>query len=78
LKSIYDSKLESNNQFDTQESKSDSIKIDVPEESSEFDISSKLKSLYRIIAKSTHPDKVNDENLKELYLEATLTMKAIT
>jgi hypothetical protein len=31
----------------------------------------KLKSLYRIIAKSTHPDKVNDENLKEVYIEAT-------
>lgn len=31
----------------------------------------KLKSLYRVIAKTTHPDKVNDHNLKELYLEAT-------
>lgn len=31
----------------------------------------KLKSLYRTIAKTTHPDKVNDNNLKELYLEAT-------
>jgi hypothetical protein len=31
----------------------------------------KLKSLYRSIAKSTHPDKIKDESLKELYLEAT-------
>ena len=31
----------------------------------------KLKSLYRTIAKTTHPDKVNDNSLKELYLEAT-------
>lgn len=31
----------------------------------------KIKTLYRIIAKSTHPDKVNDESLKELYIEAT-------
>ena len=31
----------------------------------------KIKSLYRVIAKTTHPDKVNDDNLKELYLEAT-------
>ena len=31
----------------------------------------KLKTLYRSIAKSTHPDKIKDESLKELYLEAT-------
>jgi hypothetical protein len=31
----------------------------------------KLKNLYRNIAKSTHPDKVNQENLTELYLMAT-------
>ena len=31
----------------------------------------KLKSLYRNIVKSTHPDKVNDFYLKELYMEAT-------
>ena len=31
----------------------------------------KLKLLYRSIAKSTHPDKLRDESLKELYLEAT-------
>ena len=31
----------------------------------------KLRSLYRSIAKSTHPDKIKDESLKELYLEAT-------
>jgi len=31
----------------------------------------KVKSLYRIIAKSTHPDVKNDHNLKEIYIEAT-------
>ena len=31
----------------------------------------KLKTLYRNIVKSTHPDKVNDFYLKELYMEAT-------
>lgn len=30
----------------------------------------KLKSLYRQIAKTTHPDKANQDNLKELYLDA--------
>lgn len=30
----------------------------------------KLKSLYRQIAKTTHPDKSNQESLKELYLDA--------
>ena len=32
---------------------------------------SKLKSLYRTIAKTTHPDVSHDESLKEIYLEAT-------
>lgn len=31
----------------------------------------KLKTLYRAIVKSTHPDRIKDENLKELYIEAT-------
>jgi hypothetical protein len=31
----------------------------------------KLKTLYRAIVKSTHPDRTKDENLKELYIEAT-------
>lgn len=31
----------------------------------------KVKSLYRTIAKATHPDKKNDESLTEIYLEAT-------
>ncbi len=31
----------------------------------------KVKSLYRIIAKATHPDKKNDDSLTEIYLEAT-------
>jgi len=31
----------------------------------------KIKNLYRNIVKSTHPDKVNDLYLKELYIEAT-------
>ena len=30
----------------------------------------KLKSLYRQIAKTTHPDKSNQDSLKELYLDA--------
>lgn len=36
-----------------------------------IDKNPKVKNLYRTIAKTTHPDKVNDESLKELYLEAT-------
>lgn len=31
----------------------------------------KLKSLYRTIAKATHPDKLKDDSLKEIYLQAT-------
>lgn len=33
--------------------------------------SKKIKSLYREIVKLTHPDKVDDETLNELYLQAT-------
>ncbi len=31
----------------------------------------KVKNLYRVIAKATHPDKKNDSSLNEIYLEAT-------
>jgi hypothetical protein len=31
----------------------------------------KLKSIYRNIVKKTHPDKVNDEELKKIYIEST-------
>lgn len=34
-------------------------------------IDPKLKSLYRSIVKSTHPDKIKNNNLKEIYIEAT-------
>jgi hypothetical protein len=37
---------------------------------------SKLRMLYRSIAKSTHPDKLKDESLKELYIEATLAYES--
>lgn len=33
-------------------------------------IDQKTKNLYRQIAKSTHPDKVGDSNLKQIYFEA--------
>ena len=32
--------------------------------------------LYRSIAKSTHPDKLKDESLKELYIEATIAYES--
>jgi hypothetical protein len=37
---------------------------------------SKLRMLYRSIAKSTHPDKLKDESLKELYIEATIAYES--
>jgi len=45
--------------------------IDMLEEVETIEKNPKVKTLYRVIAKTTHPDKVNDDNLKELYLEAT-------
>jgi hypothetical protein len=45
--------------------------INMLEEVETIEKNPKVKTLYRVIAKTTHPDKVNDDNLKELYLEAT-------
>jgi len=46
------------------------MKLEVSEEIEEDKREPKLKSLYRNIAKSTHPDKLHDDNLKEVYIEA--------
>ena len=44
---------------------------EIDEEEVNVEKNPKVKSLYRIIAKATHPDKKNDESLTEIYLEAT-------
>jgi len=46
------------------------ILLDTDEVSPKNEKNPKVKSLYRIIAKATHPDKKNDQNLTEIYLEA--------
>ena len=46
------------------------MKLEVSEEIEEDKREPKLKSLYRNIAKSTHHDKLHDDNLKEVYIEA--------
>lgn len=46
--------------------------VDEEEESSTPAPSQKLKKLYREIVKKTHPDKVKDEFLNDLYVSATL------
>lgn len=53
--------------FDFQDETKEKIESSIVEEVKD----PKLKLLYRSIAKSTHPDKLRDESLKELYLEAT-------
>ena len=43
-----------------------------PEENTESSTKDKVKKIFRDIAKLTHPDKVDDENLTSLYIEAKI------
>lgn len=76
LRQVFDEKVINSDQVITT---IDTSVIDIVEESESEEIESeyieegdtKLRRLYRSIAKSTHPDKLKNESLKELYLEAT-------
>ena len=70
---IFEPPIESNTQ-PIEENVSYDVEIENKSDDSIRD--SKLKSLYRLIAKSTHPDKLKDESLKELYIEATLAYES--
>ena len=65
LKSIYEEKTKVSSEFilNVQDTK-------VEEKSKE--LNSELKKLYRNIAKTTHPDKVSNNRLNDLYNEATI------
>lgn len=77
LKEIYESKEQKiiNDNFNKIKAQADK-KISTPEETIDEEElpkkkSKKSKTLYRQIVKETHPDKVNDERLLELYRKAT-------
>lgn len=64
--SVDNLKLEENKVLNNNYENNDLIQDEVVIENSQ-----KVKSLYRLIVKKTHPDKFNNDSLKELYLEAT-------
>lgn len=45
--------------------------VNEPIQKAKNNLSPKIKSLYREIVKKTHPDKIKDEKLNALYIEAT-------
>jgi len=73
LKTLFDEKvqkrLEENIKRKSEEEDIENPVEDKPEET-KF-ISPKMKKLYREIVKKTHPDKVKDKRLNEIYIKAT-------
>lgn len=65
LKSIYEEKTRKSTQFILNDQE---IKV----EESTKEVDPELKRLYRNIAKTTHPDKISNNRLNELYNEATI------
>ncbi len=81
LKDIFDEKTKKNTEHQNIEQVQESNYFDegqnemvevIDDTIVEIDENTKLKQLYRLIAKSTHPDRIKDTNLKELYVEATM------
>ena len=70
LKELFTKSLDKINHIRQNLNLENSEKIDTDEIVSE-EKNNKLKTLYRTIVKSTHPDVSKDERFKELYLEAT-------
>lgn len=73
LKQIYDERTKQYqlNQFDDVESEED-LNVDEKEEDLNVDEKDpRLKNIYRNIVKKTHPDKVGDDDLKNIYIEST-------
>lgn len=64
INQIYHKKIEDKIEIDQQEELED-----LPTETLEK--GDKIKSIYRNIVKKTHPDKVSDQELKEMYIEST-------
>jgi hypothetical protein len=70
LKEVFDESIKKEIKIDTtQESNTIPVITDIDQNILMDNF--KLKSLYRSIVKSTHPDRIKDENLKELYMDAT-------
>jgi hypothetical protein len=58
---------------DLEEDKQEKVNVDdldIPEQKKE-EVSPKVKRLYREIVKKTHPDKIKDKDLNDIYIKAT-------
>ena len=71
LKEVFDDSVRKEIIPDNIESKMDDPILNISDDVDVLVDNSKIKSLYRSIVKSTHPDRIKDENLKELYMDAT-------
>jgi hypothetical protein len=78
LQSIYDEKMNNKEVVEVVSHSEETSAVIINESNEEIQVlpeeppkDPKLKTLYRAIVKSTHPDKAKDDNLKELYIEAT-------
>lgn len=77
IKEVFDSKINAKIEESLKDKDidiSDEEEVEEPEvEKTEEDIlkSKKIKKFYREVVKLTHPDKVSDENSKDLYIKAT-------
>lgn len=74
LKQVFEEKqsqIKEKTQQSIQRQTTEEIIPEVIEAQIEESISPKIRNLYRSIVKSTHPDKMKDSSLTELYLEAT-------
>ena len=66
IENIFKSKqLEINNEENYSENETTDLKV------IDLKVNNKLKKLYREIAKSTHPDRITNKKLNEIYIKAT-------
>jgi hypothetical protein len=76
VKEAYNTKIEENNkkileQIKKSDEKKDENSNNQHNNNSKKEPSKEVKKLYREIVKLTHPDKVEDENLNNIYIEST-------
>lgn len=72
LKTLFDEKVQKRLEENIKKKSEEEENIDVVEEEEETKFRSpKMKKLYREIVKKTHPDKIRDKKLNEIYIKAT-------
>ena len=78
IKEVYNNKIDENNKkvlqqikLNEEEKKEEKSEISNNGESTKKEPSKDVKKLYRDIVKMTHPDKIMDEDLNNIYIEST-------